>query len=910
MRWEEGSSERDDSSSPRCSDHSPSPHDMIPASVHALLRHVMFAVRESGSRVAVYLRGWQSLAPGGTPPCSPSCCILPAGANSRGSKSGPPPRLGLFPCLPPSVLPDASLEDRYVHFVLGISSFVAVGGAPVPFGCFRSPETAGHLSVISRVRQQFRDFLAGCGTLVPGETLGAGRAGSLLADALRAAGVEGGAAGPAMAGFPAGTGEKKRKGGSLRGSAGMCTGIRMGKDLAGTAVMPLISDRLAYPAAAADWDLSEYLSGDLKEAFDFPASIRVADPRRVPASGKVTGMGEFTKFAVRADAADGIELFADDELERDEDGTIFTAGFFALRKSEEKDRTVTSRIAQNARERAVGVCGHVLAHGVCLCEVVLEPEEKIRSSGTDLPDAYHHGRTSVERAKTNVVGASVPLSAFVNGPAYKRLLARRATAGLVPVVPARVRVAWRSLPMGDLNAVCFMTVAHINLIRRFGGAGELCRYRAPLPRGPLLQGFIVDDNCLACIVPRDMAASERAEDSVALDQAFAAYQSIGLLPQPKKTFVAQDDADYWGASIQGDIGRVRAHREVTIRTLTLVTALLRSRRATKRIWEAIIGLVVYVSLFARPSLAFLSRVFREADSFPDGEIFVPGRAALGELAIWAAFVPFMSTDLRAPVDTTVYATDASSRSCAAVETVLPEGLCREIWRHRPRRGVGQRYAGDGPPARRGTDCLGLPRNDEVAPPWAGMVCDAAGWSPVFHYAAKRSEHIAKKEARAVCTLVRKLASSPRPGGTRVISFSDSAPVVGAFSKGRSTSGRIGPLLRGIAPDLLLADLQIAVPWVPTAHNPADDPTRGRAVRRVPRPAAPVVAEMFAGVFSPASDELFEASLRAGAHLDDVLEPLGGLDPAGGGRRKGRRRKARGGGGICVPLLPFRSVPGS
>ena len=33
-------------------------------------------------------------------------------------------------------------------------------------------------------------------------------------------------------------------------------------------------------------------------------------------------MSEFTQFAVRADQANGVELFGEDELERDEDGDV------------------------------------------------------------------------------------------------------------------------------------------------------------------------------------------------------------------------------------------------------------------------------------------------------------------------------------------------------------------------------------------------------------------------------------------------------------------------------------------------------------------------------------------------------------------------------------------------------------
>ena len=94
---------------------------------------------------------------------------------------------------------------------------------------------------------------------------------------------------------------------------------------------------------------------------------------------------EFTKFGQRADRANGVEIFGDDELERDVDGDgdVIVAGFFALWKSAVKDRTITSRLAHNSRERSLGVCAQRLAHGVLLCEILLRAHEKARSSGTD-----------------------------------------------------------------------------------------------------------------------------------------------------------------------------------------------------------------------------------------------------------------------------------------------------------------------------------------------------------------------------------------------------------------------------------------------------------------------------------------------------------------------------------------------
>ena len=131
--------------------------------VEDLISRVIHVVKTSGTRQAVYLRGWDTLraysagSVGKPPACKPCICTA---AKTRGSKEGPPPHRGLFPCLP---LPEKgeSLEDRYVDFVIATSSFVAVSGNPVPLAAFRRPTSKEHVSLIGHIKRQFHDFLKG-----------------------------------------------------------------------------------------------------------------------------------------------------------------------------------------------------------------------------------------------------------------------------------------------------------------------------------------------------------------------------------------------------------------------------------------------------------------------------------------------------------------------------------------------------------------------------------------------------------------------------------------------------------------------------------------------------------------------------------------------------------------------------
>ena len=77
--------------------------------------------------------------------------------------------------------------------------------------------------------------------------------------------------------------------------------------------------------------------------------------------------------------------------------------------------------------------------------------------------------------------------------------------------------------------------------------------------------------------------------------------------------------------------------------------------------------------------------------------------------------------------------------------------------------------------------------------------------------------------------------APRHFNHRLIVLVDSKVVVGAAAKGRSSSAPLNRLLRRLAA-LCFADwLVLHIVLIPTAHNPADAPSRGiRRPRRTAR----------------------------------------------------------------------------
>lgn len=123
----------------------------------------------------------------------------------------------------------------------------------------------------------------------------------------------------------------------------------------------------------------------------------------------------------------------------------------------------------------------------------------------------------------------------------------------------------------------------------------------------------------------------------------------------------------------------------------------------------------------------------------------------------------------------------------------------------------------------------IPSGSDEVPAVADFVADRR-WativgSPWLFPELAAAEHIGVREARAFTTGLRWVLSHPSSLGRRVVILSDSSNVVGAVSKGRSSSFQLLRCLRHISALLLAGGLYVSVIWVPTESNPADEPSR-------------------------------------------------------------------------------------
>ena len=776
---------------------------------------------------------------------------------------------GIFPVAPPrreavralmAKRVSAEAVETGVDLVmdaLGAACWVACGSTPSVPKHLRAADSPAMESVIAMAVETTGRFMSEA--MSAGHALETGRAGPELAQALRAL-------------------EKACR--------------EMGRDYAGAVArgesrgIKLDPDRLSLPQpeVTGRLNIEGYLSEPLRRAYVDPASLVRLPREDLPPSR----IGRFTSawgdLLTRLDGSGILRLAPAEDTYRGPLGEDLRAEVFAVRKDEESDRSILNRQRRNAIEERVDGVTATFPHGSQIAEITLEDNERLRVSADDLPDFYHTLGVSQERALSNVFGPWLSAE-------QARARCPRAWAALAEEARERaeetdcVASLWGALPMGDGNAVSFSQEAHANILSAGGcmRPEDLLVYLRPPPVGDVAEGLMVDDHVVLGRVPRDakrgdaLAALERlqgADDATVqeaggdvgvLARSHRAYARAGLGPKESKAVRFADRADVWGASVDGDVGVVRAKNAVLWRAYYVSIAVLRVKRTTVSLFRAVLGLWTHVMTFCRPGFALLSRSFawlREWDTpvtaYGQREIRrVPG-AVQDELRLLLVFAPHFERDLRGGFAPILACTDASSSLAASVTATVDRNTLEALWVHRvQRRGyvrmvdalesslVCAEDDGDLHTARVLARVLGRGEGQrakgEAICPWVEELVDGMQWQAASCFRTRRSQHINVSEASALVAEIDREAADPALHRTKGIVCLDSDVVVGAGSKGRSSSRELNRPLRRGAPTLLLTRMQRGYVHVRSDFNPADDPTRRRAVRG-PRTAPPPWAE--------------------------------------------------------------------
>jgi hypothetical protein len=221
-------------------------------------------------------------------------------------------------------------------------------------------------------------------------------------------------------------------------------------------------------------------------------------------------------------------------------------------------------------------------------------------------------------------------------------------------------------------------------------------------------------------------------------------------------------------------------------------ALLRADTVLKARFRWLVGKWTWAVLARRSALSALNSIYRFLDLAPSRASIWP--SVRSELRVLIGLAPLLTVDLSADWFPLVLASDAS-------DTGLGVAVSQP--------------------------CNPVAIADAVAESAesAHSAITSLRWSVAASARWRRREHIVALEARAASCAVRYAISRPSSLGSRVVLLVDNQSVAGALCKGRSSSHLLLRRLRAVTAASLAADLHLVTLWVPSALNPADEPSR-------------------------------------------------------------------------------------
>ena len=439
-----------------------------------------------------------------------------------------------------------------------------------------------------------------------------------------------------------------------------------------TVAQPIIASRIKLPGPPK-FHPQAFMDARTVARYDRPLDFcRHPGDCPVPPKVKILAKVEERLLLLRA-LADTKRLVPGQRVRGRED---YGAGLFAVVKNEEKDRLILDARPANLLETGESLWTRTLASAVAVSNLVLQPDRTMLFSGADLRDCFYQFVAPPGRIARNFLTGWLDCgqATFV----FRRDMQGECDAH------GRVYVAFASLAMGDSGACEYTQCSHLGVCLKGGviAPGELLVHAAAPLRGLLSVGLVIDDLvCLDQVLTAELtsvqAGKVKSEGGRRLDAALCAYGTAPLEVSPDKVFRDQVKASFWGATVCGASGWLKpnAYRLWPLIMITLRTIEL--GLATRHLLESLAGCWISVFILKRRFLAAMGLIFKACCSGTPNTIIRLSPALRAELASFVVLGPLCCVNLRAQIDPTVTATDASSGWQAAVRAEVPHSVAQE-----------------------------------------------------------------------------------------------------------------------------------------------------------------------------------------------------------------------------------------
>ena len=501
----------------------------------------------------------------------------------------------------------------------------------------------------------------------------------------------------------------------------------------------------------------------------------------------------------------------------------FGNGLFCVPKNVDTDRLILDGRPANLLQVPPNRFIMTMASATTLLGLHLSSDQKLLMSGDDLSNFFYTFRVNYDRGTRNFLDWKIPVKVAKKFKSFPSHLYKEEF----------VVACLTSLAMGDSSACEYAQTAHVALGLQSNAFSpeHLITMHGRIPRSPFVAGIIIDDFVLLEKVA--MNASSSLISGERRKRMHNMYSSVGLEAHPTKGFCDSERSSFWGADVDGRKGLIRGN-VIGAASLAWVTSRIASMGiSTVGLLEVIAGGYVALFGFRRRLMSLLDMVYLVQGGRDRRDIRLPTRA-IDELWSLVILSPLAVTDIRANFSDRIYMVDSSNWGEAVVDAPITEPISKELHRHSLNKSCWTRLLSPFKAYLRGKGTLDA--KDELPPGEAPFV-EHPLWEVAargLHYslvwkskARSLGRHINLGEMKAY--LKAECLGGCR-GDIRLPIGGDSQVVLGALTKGRSSSPGLNRMMRHSLPHVLGLGIYSCGGYVRSEFNPSDDPTRGVELR--------------------------------------------------------------------------------
>jgi hypothetical protein len=276
----------------------------------------------------------------------------------------------------------------------------------------------------------------------------------------------------------------------------------------------------------------------------------------------------------------------------------------------------------------------------------------------------------------------------------------------------------------------------------------------------------------------------------------------------KVTDFSADGVDVLGFRVYGRTGMVAPVPEKLAHLVLWSEAVCARGAASGEELRRLLGHWTWLFMLRRPAFSIFTSVFalvERAEKLGGGQVpFQLWPSVVREFSAAVAIAPLLSVCLSAVWAPEMFASDASELGVGVVSAPTVRGLCESMLSEHGR--APSTHLAKAKLWKLGLELVDLRWKVRISSRW------------------KYSDTINRLEFRALLMSVRRALQTPGTTGKQLASLTDSAVVLGAACKGRSSSD-LQPYCRQLAALLFAGDVRLVLAWISTVLNPSDKPSR-------------------------------------------------------------------------------------